>query len=234
MYSQNQGIIYYKAEVIYKMSKDPEMTENFKKNPQFLKNILEIEQNVSFLLKDTRFILRFKNDKSSFEMESTVAHEKNKFSGAVAMHTGSDGVFYYNATTHECINQRKTLGKTFLVTSDPLQWETHNESKKIGNYTCYKATTNQEIELNNGQRKTFLITAWYTPEIPISFGPKNYGGLPGLIIESDMNGAFRFIASKINVNPKKEVIIQRPTKGEPITEKELEKRLNKAMNNLRD
>lgn len=234
MYSQNQGIIYYKAEVVYKMSEDPEMTENFKNHPQFFKNVLEIEKNVSFLMKDTRFILQFKNDESSFEMESTVAHEKNKFSGAVAMHTGSDGVFYNNITTKESIKQTRVFGKTFLVTSEPLQWETHNESKKIGKYTCYKATANQEIELHDGEKKTFVITAWYAPEIPVSFGPKNYGGLPGLIMESDMNGAIRFTISKLDVNPKKEIIIQKPTKGEPITEKELRKRSNKAMNNLRN
>ena len=27
------------------------------------------------------------------------------------------------------------------------------------------------------------ITAWYTPQIPVSHGPAEYGGLPGLILE---------------------------------------------------
>ncbi|WP_438710592.1 GLPGLI family protein [Aquimarina muelleri] len=233
-YSQNQGIIHYKAEVVYKMSEDPEMSENFKRNPKFFKNVLEIEQNVSFLLKDTRFILQFKNEESSFEMEPTVAHEKNKFSGAVAMYTDSDGVFYNNIITKESIKQTRVFGKTFLVTLDPLEWETHNESKKISKYTCYKATANQKIELNDGKKKTFVITAWYTPEIPVSFGPKNYVGLPGLIMESDMNGVIRFMASELNVNPKKEVIIQKTTKGKPITEKELREKDKKAMENFRN
>jgi GLPGLI family protein len=28
-----------------------------------------------------------------------------------------------------------------------------------------------------------VTTAWYTPQIPVSNGPRNYHGLPGLIME---------------------------------------------------
>ena len=72
------------------------------------------------------------------------------------------------------------------------------ESKKIGKYTCYKATYEKEVEeatfsfgnFNQAQNtpkkkkmKKVNVVAWFTPEIPIATGPSRYGGLPGLILE---------------------------------------------------
>lgn len=56
-----------------------------------------------------------------------------------------------------------------------ISWNiSETESKKINNFTCYKATT-----VFRGSE----IVAYYTPEIPIGFGPFKFKGLPGLILE---------------------------------------------------
>lgn len=73
--------------------------------------------------------------------------------------------------------------KDYLVTKKlETNWELHNESKKINNYLCYKATQEITIKNTKGEFK-HIATAWYCPEIPYSFGPFGYGGLPGLIFE---------------------------------------------------
>ena len=77
-------------------------------------------------------------------------------------------------------------------------WTLHNESKKIDGYNCYKATKhhvqpNSEIE--------FTIEAWYTPEIPVPYGPAGYGGLPGLILQMERSHVI-FVADKVTLNPK--------------------------------
>ena len=56
------------------------------------------------------------------------------------------------------------------------------ETKKIDNYTCYKATTEYVVTNPKGTFK-HPVVAWFCPEIPISHGPNGYGGLPGLILE---------------------------------------------------
>uniref|UniRef100_UPI0040496601 GLPGLI family protein n=1 Tax=Flavobacterium sp. TaxID=239 RepID=UPI0040496601 len=56
-----------------------------------------------------------------------------------------------------------------------LNWELENETKKIGNYTCNKAVC-------QFRGRTYI--AWYTNEIPVSFGPWKLQGLPGLILEA--------------------------------------------------
>lgn len=73
--------------------------------------------------------------------------------------------------------------KDYLVTKKlETNWVLHNESKKINNYLCYKATQEITIKNTKGEFK-HIATAWYCPEIPYSFGPFGYGGLPGLIFE---------------------------------------------------
>ena len=37
-------------------------------------------------------------------------------------------------------------------------------------------------------------TAWFAPDIPLSFGPWKFRGLPGLILKTEADGGFSFIA----------------------------------------
>lgn len=80
-------------------------------------------------------------------------------------------------------------------------WQLTDESKLIDDKLCFKATTSILIISRLGN-KEIEITAWYCPEIPIPFGPQNYGGLPGLIMELNDRAGLTFFVSKINLNKK--------------------------------
>jgi GLPGLI family protein len=57
---------------------------------------------------------------------------------------------------------------------------------------CYRATLNDSV------------TAWFSPEIPVSEGPDVYAGLPGLILDlEDGQNVYRCIA--IDTNSRSEV-----------------------------
>ena len=59
--------------------------------------------------------------------------------------------------------------------------------------------------------KTETIIAWYTPMIPASHGPDDFGGLPGLILELN-TGNTTMLCTKVVLNPKEEIVIEVPEK----------------------
>ena len=101
-----------------------------------------------------------------------------------------------------------------------INWEITSESKNIENFKCYKAT--QIIKYKNLKGEfSKTVVAWFTPEIPFSFGPKGYGGLPGLILElHDKNIIYG--ASKINLSNEVKSI-DLPKKGKIIKNEDFEK-----------
>jgi GLPGLI family protein len=70
------------------------------------------------------------------------------------------------------------------------------------------------------------VTAWYTLDIPISQGPGEYWGLPGLILEVS-EGRTAILCSKITLNPKEKILIEAPKKGKEITQKEYQETMAK-------
>ncbi len=78
-----------------------------------------------------------------------------------------------------------------------------------------------------------IVTAWYTPQIPVGQGPGEYGGLPGLILELN---AYRttLLCSKIVMNPKVAEKIEAPTKGKEVTREEYTKIVTEKTEEMRE
>ncbi len=166
--------------------------------------------------------------------------------GTAAANTATNDKKYKNLKTKTWLEQVDFFGKDFLI-SDSLEkydWKLEGETKKIGNYNCYKATyvVPREIKeekvkainiLGDDKEKDFVITAWYTPEIPVSQGPDKYWGLPGLILEIT-SGSDIILCTKITLNPKEKHEIVPLKKGEKVTRAELTTILEKKMKEMND
>lgn len=81
--------------------------------------------------------------------------------------------------------------------------------------------------------KEITVTAWYTPEIPVSQGPEGYWGLPGLILEVN-DGKTIILCSKVVLNPKEKTDIKASTKGKVISQKEYDEAVVKKMEEWRE
>lgn len=84
--------------------------------------------------------------------------------------------FYFLKKNNEVLFTYNLLKKNYLVEDKlpKIKWELSSEKKVIENLICYKATT--KFRGRNW-------TAWYSPDIPIKYGPWKFYGLPGVIVE---------------------------------------------------
>tara|TARA_Y100000385_G_scaffold251432_1_gene274158 strand:+ start:152 stop:1018 length:867 start_codon:yes stop_codon:yes gene_type:complete len=80
---------------------------------------------------------------------------------------------------------------------------------------------------------TTNVTAWYSPQIPISQGPLEYWGLPGLILEVNV-GNTTMLCSKIVINPDEKLKIEATQKGKEVTKKEYKSIITGKMVEMRN
>lgn len=171
------------------------------------------------------------------------------------------GDYYKNTKDKVFIQEREIFGKEFLIKDSlqVYDWQLETETKQIGNYMCYKATAVVPFDLTDFKNMTrkepkdekereaqenstnfldmidvpteVVITAWYTPQIPISQGPSNYWGLPGLIMEVS-SGKTTILCSKLVINPKDKKEIKIPKNGKVVTQEEFQKTMMEKMEEL--
>nr|WP_297784107.1 GLPGLI family protein [uncultured Allomuricauda sp.] len=174
-------------------------------------------------LKDTRYVLTFSKNESHYTKIKSLSNDSDK-SALSKLNLGSfKGEFYFNLKSKEAIHKKEFLGETMLVES-PLNpnWNLLKEKKKILGYECLKAHLKIQYKDINNNSKESLITAWYSPELNIPFGPEKYNSLPGLILELE-DGNSKIVAKELKLFDQGEKMkIKKPTGGHKITESELE------------
>ena len=108
--------------------------------------------------------------------------------------------------------------------------ENDNNLENDNNQTNTKVEKLEEVVVNS---EIETITAWYSPQIPVSHGPAEYGGLPGLILELT-NDRTVMLCTKVVMNPEKRIDISEPTKGEFVTKGEFENIVEVKVKEMRD
>ena len=81
--------------------------------------------------------------------------------------------------------------------------------------------------------KEVVVTAWYTPQVPVGHGPGEYSGLPGLILELSFHRT-TLLCSKIVLNPKEADKIEAPTKGKEVSREEYTKIVKDKTEEMRE
>lgn len=184
------------------------------------------------------YVLSFNNTESNFLEEEKI----DAISGATDSWGGyfTRGDHYKNISEQKLVQSQEFYGKRFLVKDElyKIDWTMGTETKKIGQYTCYRAKAfmpsselswyvfswgdlrpktkkdDEEVE-----EKLTLVEAWYTPQIPVTQGPAEYWGLPGLILEVSANST-TLLCIEVQINKDDKVSIEAPEKGKEITKKD--------------
>lgn len=188
------------------------------------------------------YTLNFNKSESVYTQNKELSSPQTNTGGVSIVIAGNGGgtdVLYKNILNKEYLNKTEISGKRFLI-KDQLEdygWEMSSETKNIGNYTCYKATRSREetrtsMSVTDGkpeekkEKVTVTTTAWYTPQIPVSNGPGEFWGLPGLILEIQ-DGKLTIACSEIVMNPSDKVEIKVPKKGKKVNQEEFDEIMDK-------
>ncbi len=185
---------------------------------------------------DRTFYLDFTKDESVYKEKNKLNKSRNN---SVRI-SGLDRLIYKDLKSKTYVEKFPMFQETYLITDSlpDYQWKITGETKKIGNYTVIKAEgvekisrmktvkENKEEKKNKDkmkwEEKELKVTAWFTPEIPISNGPEKYTGLPGLILEINREGEV-ILLTELIINPKKHNPVKKPEKGKIVTKEEFKK-----------
>ena len=203
------------------------------------------------------YILTFDKTKSIYQQEETLdAPGSGGGRGWGRMWASAGGPVYKDLASKKSLQSTEFMGKKFLIYNDPdkIKWVMEKEQKMIGNYLCFKATAkvpkpktmtsvwrktekqNDSIKdstTDDSEGEHLTITAWYTPQIPVSHGPAQYGGLPGLILELTNDNTV-MLCTKVVMNPEKRIQISEPKKGEFVSRVEFENIVEVKTKEMRD
>ncbi len=241
-FAQNfQGIAVYESKTTFNFDEGEKKTEGDQLSP-------EIEAQIQEQLKkafEKTYTLKFDKSASLYKEEEKLNDPSGDGTVIVSVSFNGGGMQYKNLKDQTSLTETEIFGKEFLITDglEKLDWKMSGDTKKIGNYTCYKATAvvnvkqSYEVEkavtLTTAPPKDTNITAWYTPDIPVSHGPADYWGLPGLILEVN-DGQTILLCSKITLNPKEKFEIKAPKKGSKVTRKEFEDIMHKKSKEIEE
>jgi GLPGLI family protein len=124
------------------------------------------------------YTLKFQDSKSVFTTVNLMNNDGNK----KLSNKLSKGIYFINIVDKSIYRKGNFMGENLIIYNDKQpydDWQIKMEQKVIRGHNCIKAETTRQNEMGIKTK----VTAWFSTDINLNFGPKNYFGLPGLIIE---------------------------------------------------
>jgi len=198
----NAGTVTYKYSIRMDFDMDGEKAEIFK-------NLDLPEEQVVFmelLFTEKASLFRAASGITETEYSTSSDNMSMKFKMSIPQDE-----WYQNLATGETVELREFMGRKFLIDGEkePLSWKVSPEQKKVQGYLCQKAVL---------QDTSRTVVAWFTLEIPVAVGPRDYNGLPGLILEVDINeGESVLSALEVDLTAPASEELQAPDKGKKVS-----------------
>ena len=242
---------YFSKRIMKKKTEKIEVQKNEPLDP-------ELQKEIEIAIKkatEKQYVLTFNKTECLYEEEQKLEEPKPSNGTSFSITFSGGGKKYLNTKDKNSIVEDEIFGKEFLIVEPLVQpeWKLIDETKKIGDYNCFKAEL--VIPVSEKQKKEYeeilkkeekkpalfkmerpedkVITAWYTPEIPVNFGPDNYWGLPGLILEVSEEKLI-ILCSKVVLSNKEKTKIKAPNTGEKVSQKKFDEIQKKKTDSMKD
>jgi GLPGLI family protein len=165
--------------------------------------------------------LRFNSSKSYFKLAKENADNKYMMWGGKP--TETDGVAI-DLNTNQVTAQKEIFENTYLV-KDSLKifdWRITDETREIAGFECRKAVTKI--------CDSVYVVAFYTDQIPVSVGPENFSGLPGLILGLAVPRLYTtWFATKVELTDPTSAQLNPTQKGKKVTRSQMVAELQKGL-----
>jgi len=124
------------------------------------------------------------------------------------------------------LEQKELMTRLFLVESEiqNYEWKPGTDQVRILSYNCMDATRTV------GDKE---VKAWFTPAIPISLGPEDHYGLPGLILAVEVEGKNIFMATSVEMTKPDREIFEKPGNGRKMKQAAFRRLLAEKMEEYR-
>lgn len=161
----------------------------------------------------SKYELNFADNQSIYKIQEEEPDiTENTGHGNVMMKfAGANAEYYKNFSTQKQVEKRELADKDYIIEDSlhHISWKLEDDTKTVLGYNCKKASGKTERGSD--------VIAWYTEEIPMSSGPESFNGLPGMILQVDINKE-EFLITAVNLEKtadKKELKV--PSKGKKIS-----------------
>lgn len=139
---------------------------------------------LSFLIKDENESKRFLNSQNAL-FELFFDKNQSLFISIELLNRDDDLIpvslkskvseYVYSSSSNNLYS--KNHSKFVKIETPVYNWEIKDDFKTILGYKCQKAV------IYNYSKSKPIITAWFTENIPLPYGPSNFFGTPGIILE---------------------------------------------------
>ena len=196
------SILFILLIVNFLLSQDIDITYNKTTNIDFSKLLQDLPEDTRKIILasqetlekyNVNFKLTGSNSYSDFRISEEQVNDMEDSAIKISNETHAN-VYQKKFSTSEVKFLLHRFNKTYLIEDcfPEFEWEIKNEQKIILGYKCIKA----EIPNYFGRK----VESWFAPKIPISNGPEEFLGLPGLILELSY-GKRNYLAKSINIQP---------------------------------
>lgn len=163
------------------------------------------------MMKSLKYELYFDEKESIFFMKPILIAPEDQMAfqmGSILAGGQKDEIWHVDYLNRKCHKITEFHNKKYLIELKYpfFEWIIDRSKEKIiSGYKCHKATakiTSYSVLKKANINESYEV--WFTDKIPSSYGPMNYYGLPGLVLDVVLNPKDNLVAEKIEIIRPKE------------------------------